>query len=199
MAYFLFYPYTDETTHSTLSALSSAVGHAVDATAPANAAAIGAILSGGQWFQDLSLMTDNDTLVVVGHGAEGGKVMGSNDPKLPKDKSHIDQSIIISRMKDIGLTKSKRFDILIYSCYSGTGERPLAGRVARELGNQSFLCHSNIYGCLGKAGVKAKNNKLTVQVKGHLVEQTGDVWKEMVWQPIQTDLSKFPTTKAAAK
>jgi|GEM_PF-4449629 len=199
MAYFLFYPYSDKTTYSTLAGLSTAVGSVLDASQPpAKPAAVGAILSAGHWLSDISTITEQDTLVVVAHGAEGGKVMGSNDKDLPKDKSHIDQTEIINRMVKVGLTKTKFCSILIYSCYSGLGERPLACRIARQLQNDNYVSYAKVYGCLGKANVKAKNSKLTVEIEGYYDEAT-DIYHDPGYTPINADLSKKPTMKADPK
>ncbi|HEY6527392.1 MAG TPA: hypothetical protein VIZ65_01770 [Cellvibrionaceae bacterium] len=199
MAYFLFYPYTDQTTYSTLANLSTAVGPVLNAAQPpVPPAAVGSILSAGHWLTDLSTLTEQDTLVVVAHGAEGGKVMGSNDKTLAKNLSHIDQTEIIKRMVQVGLTKTKFCTLLIYSCYSGLGERPLACRIARQLQNDNFACYSKVYGCLGKANVKAKNNQLTVEIEGYY-DEAGDIYHEGGYTPINADLSKKPTLKADPK
>lgn len=178
MAIYLFYPYDDTKTYSTISNIASGIAphHPVPAVAPPTPAAIGAILRDGVYVSSLSTIVAADTLCIVGHGANGLKVLGSNDKKLGKDLSHINQTKIIQRLKEAGFTKEMQCRILVYSCYSAVPAsddgRCLAGLLAQQLKNDTYNCYNKVYGTLGPAATSSAvhNNQLCVYTKNEFYQ-----------------------------
>lgn len=152
---YLFYPFDDGTAFDTLDDLVPGVGGVShDLCSPK----IGAICrDDGTYLTGLWDVTAADEVYVIGHTAEGMKILGD------AQKATIDQTEVVSRIERCNLRRDVNCRIVMYACESGKGGAgSLAAKVADALQNADFACANNVWGFTSKVGMKAKGGSLRI-------------------------------------
>lgn len=164
---YLFYPFDDGTALDTLDALQPGVGGTPGVVASPK---IGGIYrSDGSYPAGLWSVTVNDAIFVVGHAAEGMKVLAD------AQKNMIDQTEVVDRMIACGLPHNVNCKIVMYACESGKGgPASLGSKVASSLKTKKYACRDNVWGFMFKVSTKAnRDNALCVEMgKGNWVDYT---------------------------
>lgn len=162
---YLFYPWDDGTGIKTLDALAPGVGTAGGTVA---SPAIGEILcDNGTYPGGLWGVGPHDEVFVIGHAAEGMKVMAD------ANKKQYDQTEVVDRLHKCGLRKTVNCRITLYACESGKGGTDsLAAKVADALKTNGFACQNNVWGFNQKVGMAAHNGALCINSGGQWIDYT---------------------------
>jgi len=156
---YLYYPFDDRTGLDTLDKLAPAVG-----TVPSVPASprIGELYrSDGTCPAGLWNVGVNDEVFVIGHAAEGMKVLAD------AQRVQIDQTEIVARLARCGLRANENCKIVLYACESGKGgPDSLGAKVASALKNNNFACCNNVWGFNFKVSMRAHKGALCIQTGG---------------------------------
>ncbi|MDQ3918638.1 MAG: hypothetical protein M3348_09185 [Acidobacteriota bacterium] len=153
---YLFYPFNDGTGLKTLNALAAGVGGEGGNSVSREVGAI--YRSDGTFPAGLMEAGHDDEVFVIGHPAEGLKVLGD------ASKNTIDQTEIVNRLRGAGLRPDAHCKIILYACFSGKGgEDSLAAKVATSLRTNSFACANNVWGFMHKVSMKTHDGALCVK------------------------------------
>lgn len=165
---YLFYPFDDGTGIDTLEQLIPGAG-GDPGRAPVASPKIGELYrNDGTYPAGLWRVGLNDEVFVIGHAAEGLKVLG--DAK----KNLIDQTEVVKRLEACGLRKDAACKIVMYACESGKGgKESLAAKVASALKTNKFVCANNVWGFMHKVSMKAHNGALCVWYGKNWIDYQG--------------------------
>lgn len=169
---YLFYPFDDGTALQTLDDLQPGVGGVPGTVASPK---IGALYrNDGTYPAGLWNVGVGDDIFVIGHAAEGMKVLAD------AQKKQIDQTEVVERLILCGLPNNVNCKIVMYACESGKGgPTSLGAKVASSLKTKKYACQNNVWGFMHKVSTKARRSAGNALC----IEMGKDNWVDYTSQP----------------